>query len=253
MLITLGAESSYNAIELGVRVETTRQSIAEISECHLDAKIKLPLPNDVEVRSFCLCNGGYLVSCYYDSFLESNERICTISGFSLQDKKSENSNFGILVRKKLPAPMDPIRVQLGIVQAINRASGIGATVVQRYGDFLEGVPTTQDKLENNTIKSTLSPVTPTDLRLLLPDYVVSSIEIYLKRLSELSPEIGMPDTLLHAPVWELCTDQVHINSGMETSIPGLYVVGDASGWARGIIQAATTGVVAGRDILSKWA
>lgn len=94
-----------------------------------------------------------------------------ISGFYFESKKSNNSNFGILVRKHLPAAVDPIRVQLGIVQAINRTSGRGATVVQRYEDFCIGITSSIDALAVNSVKSTLNPITPTNLRWLLPEFV----------------------------------------------------------------------------------
>ena len=38
--------------------------------------------------------------------------------------------------------------------------------------------------------------------------------------------------------------------GLRTNVPGFYVAEDAIGWARGIIQAATTGIVIARDILN---
>jgi uncharacterized FAD-dependent dehydrogenase len=64
-------------------------------------------------------------------------------------------------------------------------------------------------------------------------------------LSELSPEIDIPDTLLHPPVGELCTARVRVSSGKETNIPRLYVVRDVSGCAKDIIQATTICVAAG--------
>lgn len=79
----------------------------------------------------------------------------------------------------------------------------------------------------------------------------SSIETYMTQLSNIAPGIGSEDTLLHAPVWELCADRIMVNRGMETNIAGLFVLGDASGWARGIVQAATTGVAAARYMLSE--
>ena len=246
----LGVKFEYNAIELGVRIETNQQAINALSESHLDAKIKLTLDDDCEVRTFCMCNGGYLVNCYYDSFVP-NEKIATISGFSFRDRKSDNSNFGVLVRKKFPDNMDPISMQIGIVQTINKASGYGGTVVQRYGDFMANQPTNQRDLQLNSIKSTLPQATPVNLRWLLPDYVTKAVEAFLQKLSSLEEGLITEDVLLHAPVWELCLDRIIVNSDLSTTVPGFYVAGDAIGWARGIIQAASTGVVIARDILRR--
>lgn len=242
----------FNAIELGVRVETSRSAIKKLSGSHLDAKLKIETLDDVEVRTFCLCDGGYLVSCFYDAYLENNKKICTISGYSFNEKKSDNSNFSILVRKKFPPNIDPISMQLGIIQTVNKASGYGGTVVQRYGDFISKRSTSLEALRANSIQSTLPDGTPTNLRWLLPEYVCSAAEEFLEKLSCICPEIVSDDTLLHAPVWELSWDRITVGPNLTTTVPGFYVVGDAIGWARGIVQGATTGVIVARDILSRW-
>lgn len=245
----LGVNYGFNEIELGIRVETKREGIIALSETHLDAKIKQKISEDVEARTFCMCNGGYLVNCYYDTYLP-NEKIATISGFSYRDKKSPNANFGVLIRRKFPDHIDPIAMQLGIIQAVNQASGHGGTIVQRYEDFVARMPTIEEKLKQNSIKSTLPDAAPTNLHWVLPQYVTEAVEEFLNHLSLLSEDLINGDTLLHAPVWELCWDRVQAEEGLRTNVPGFYVAGDAIGWARGIIQAATTGIVIARDILN---
>lgn len=240
---SLGVGFHHNQIELGVRVEVRRDAIDALSDCHLDAKIKMQGAEGSEVRTFCVCNGGYLVSCYYDDFVEGG-RIATISGFSFKHSKSDNSNFGLLVRKTFPSGIDPIKTQLGIVEAINRISGHDGTVVQRYEDFVAGRATTREALAANTITSTLPSSTPIDLNWLLPGFVISNIRQSMEKLGAISPSIADPDTLLHAPVWELVNDRPVLNSGFESTVPGLFVIGDATGIARGIVQAASTGLVA---------
>ncbi|MEC1796140.1 hypothetical protein P9D90_13430 [Bacillus mojavensis] len=120
-----------------------REGIIALSETHLDAKIKQKISEDVEARTLCMCNGGYLVNCYYDTYLP-NEKIATISGFSYRVKKFPNANFGVLIRRKFPENIDPIAMQLGIIQAVNQASGHGGTIVQRYEDFVARIPTNED-------------------------------------------------------------------------------------------------------------
>jgi uncharacterized FAD-dependent dehydrogenase len=246
----LGVKYENNAIELGVRVEVKRSAIEPLYKYHLDAKIKGAGPYESEVRTFCVCSGGYLVSCYYDGFLQ-NKRVCTISGFSNKFTKSENSNFGLLVRRKFPQALDPIETQLRIVRAINEASGHGGTVVQRYEDFIMGRPTSHIKLKQNSVKTTLPSSSPVDLNWLLPSYVVKNIQRGMEKLSEIAPHISGPDTLLHAPVWELINDRPDLNHGFESTVPGCFIIGDATGIARGIIQAASTGVWAAQYAYSK--
>lgn len=242
----LGVESSNNTIDLGVRVEAASEALDNITGCHLDAKIKEQCRDGSEVRTFCMCRGGYLVSCWYDTF-GSDQKICTIDGFTWRDRKSANANFGLLVRRRFPSPLDGLRMQLEIVRAINRAAGESGTVVQRLGDFLERRPTTREALAANSVVSTLGEATPTDLRWMLPSYVVDNIEGFLRKLGGVSSNLLSPDTLLHAPVWEACHDAIALGPACETSVPGLYIVGDATGLARGIVQAGTMGIIAARD------
>lgn len=243
----LGVAYEKNRIELGVRVETKREAINPLSSCHLDAKLKFEGTNDAEVRTFCVCNGGYLVSCYYDDFLE-DKRICTISGFSFKNRVSDNSNFGLLVRQGFPKHIDPVQTQLGIVRAINAASGHDGTVVQRYGDFIAGRATTAGQLTGNKVQTTLKSSSPVDLNWILPGSVVENLRLGLDKLGQISPGIIDDDTLLHAPVWELVHDRPILNKSFETTAPNIYVIGDATGIARGIVQAASTGLWAARQM-----
>lgn len=242
---TLGVSYHGNKIELGVRVETSRGAVLPFAQCHLDTKFKLKGLYETEIRTFCVCDGGYIVSCYYEDFLP-NQRICTLSGFSFREKKSSNSNFGLLVRKKFPIEIDQIRTQLELIQRLNIASGHGGTVVQRYGDFAAGQATTTSSLESNSIKSTLPSSTPVDLSQFLPSYIVENIRLGMQTLADLNPSIGNEDTLLHAPVWELVHDRPVLSQNFETTVQNLYIIGDATGIARGIVQAATTGLWAAR-------
>ncbi|QTN95745.1 hypothetical protein J6600_19285 [Bacillus sp. LJBV19] len=121
---------------------------------------------------------------------------------------------------------------------------------QRYEDFVARIPTIEEKLKQNSIKSTLPDAAPTNLHWVLPQYVTEAVEEFLNHLSLLSEDLINGDTLLHAPVWELCWDRVQAEEGLRTNVPGFYVAGDAIGWARGIIQAATTGIVIARVILN---
>jgi len=246
---SLGVIYEFNHIDLGIRIETDRDVIRKLNDFHLDAKLKILLAgSDVEVRTFCLCDGGYLLSCFYD--FDHYDRVCLISGLSFDSKKTNNSNFGVLVRKKFPENVDPIKTQINIIREINEASGTGTTLVQRYKEFMSDRATTNEAYNRNRIQSTLPEITPTNLRWFLPHYAIVSIEIFINKLNLSFPECINENTLLHAPVWENCFDRIKLNQDMSTSIPGLYIIGDASGFARGIVQAASMGVYIARKIIN---
>ncbi|MBU0505661.1 MAG: FAD-dependent protein [bacterium] len=247
ILMSVGLPIKYNHIELGVRVETFQDAIEILTDIHLDAKVKMK-HDDAEIRTFCMCRGGYLARCGYDTF-DSNKRIFTISGFSLTQSKSQNSNFGILVRRRFPSYVDPIAMQLPIISKINKVAK--GTVVQRYEDFLKNKKTSLKRLIENGVSTTLPESAPANLHELMPNNILEPVRVFMENLSKVMPKLGHGDTLLHAPVWEMCWDRIPTNDKLETDIPGFYVAGDAIGIARGIVQAAASGIIVARSILSR--
>ncbi len=63
------------------------------------------------------------------------------------------------------------------------------------------------------------------------------------------PGILSENTVLYAPSIEWWMNNIEIvNIHMETSIKGLYVCGDGSGWSQGIVHSAATGILAAEGI-----
>ncbi|RDU24961.1 NAD(P)/FAD-dependent oxidoreductase [Anaerosacchariphilus polymeriproducens] len=243
----LGVKYAFNPIELGVRVEADRDALKDVLNHHLDAKIKMK-SKDYEIRTFCMCNGGYLARCYYDTF-DNDQKICTISGFSYYGRKTDNLNFGLLVRKKYEENIDPIKKQISYIEKINLRAG-NNTIVQRLEDFMDNRVTTSESLNKNSIESTLSNIVTDNIKEYFPDYTIEAIENFFYNMKEVFPKLYNKDTLLHAPVWEMCWDRIITKDGVSTEIPNLYVVGDITGSARGIIQAATLGEMAAEKLLA---
>ena len=47
------------------------------------------------------------------------------------------------------------------------------------------------------------------------------------------------------------SSQISVNSNFETTINGLYAIGDGAGITRGLMQASVTGIVVARDIANR--
>lgn len=244
----IGVRYDFNAVELGVRVETSRAALMYLAQQHLDAKIKCKLEDDIEVRTFCLCDGGRVIGCHYDSFID-NEKICILSGFSDFESKTSNSNFGLLVRRTFPKSIDTLSLHLNVIRKLKKFSPCSGVLIQRYEDFLLSRETLLEKLNQNTVVPTYKHILPTNLWQILPHYVCSSIANFLEKFRTIFPAAICDDALLYAPVLELCPDMVCCNSFFCTNVDGFYVIGDANGWMRGIVQSAVSGVVSAKSFV----
>lgn len=242
ILDKLGVQREHTEIEHGVRIEMPYQVTQHIARCHRDAKIKLSADDGSEVRTFCLCQRGFVLAAYYDD-------MTTVSGYSLRDRFSENTNLALLNRISLPPGSDPYLSLLPDVQAQNERAGGGATV-QRLCDFLADAETSAEDLRDNPVRPTLTSAAPGRLILYSHRQTRRNLECAVQKLDRVCPGFGSPLNLVYGPVLEKCWDRVKL-AGMETTAPGVYVVGDAAGHARGLVQAAATGLIAARSIAER--
>jgi hypothetical protein len=65
------------------------------------------------------------------------------------------------------------------------------------------------------------------------------------------PGINDGSTLLYAPEVKFRSSKVETTRDMQTSLPGVYVAGDASGMSGTITGAAATGIMAARGMITK--
>ena len=60
-----------------------------------------------------------------------------------------------------------------------------------------------------------------------------------------------PDNLLYGPEIKFYSNKISINNEFETSIKGLYSIGDGGGLTRGLIMASANGVQMARILAQK--
>lgn len=85
---------------MGVRVELPQIIMDDITTINWDPKFHIITKTyDDFVRTFCVCNHGFVVEEVYDNFVG-------INGHSMRDKLSENTNFAFLVRVELTEPVE---------------------------------------------------------------------------------------------------------------------------------------------------
>lgn len=240
----IGLNSKTNAVDIGVRVELPAVVMKDITDDLYESKMVYYTESfDDKVRTFCMNPYGKVV-------IENNAGIQTVNGHSYADKRSENTNFALLVSKNFTEPFDaPIEYGKSIAKLSNMISG--GVIVQRLGDLLDGRRTTKERIGRGLCKPTLVDAVPGDLSLVLPYRFLTAIIEMLKAMDQVAPGVYSKHTLLYGVEVKFYSSRIELTNKLETTITNLFAVGDGAGVTRGLAQASIAGVVAAREILAR--
>lgn len=240
----LGLELAVNPVDVGVRVEVPAVVMEHLTSVIYESKfIFYSRKFDDRVRTFCMNPHGEVV-------LENNEGLITVNGHSYADKKTDNTNFALLVSKTFTEPFkEPIAYGRYIAGLANLLGG--SVLVQRLGDLLAGRRTTPERLSKGLVTPTLKEATPGDLSLVFPYRHLTAIVEMLEAMDKIAPGVFSRHTLLYGVEVKFYSSRLKLNSGLMTQIEGLYAAGDGAGVTRGLAQASAAGVIAARDIMAK--
>lgn len=232
----LGLQTEVNPVDIGVRVEVPAVVLEHLTDVIYESKfVFFSKAFDDRVRTFCMNPYGEVV-------LENNGGLFTVNGHSYAEKRTENTNFALLVSKTFTEPFrEPISYGKYIARLANLLGG--GVLVQRLGDFLSGRRTTPERLRRGMVEPTLKAATPGDLSLVLPyRHLVSIIEM-LKALDVVAPGVFSRHTLLYGVEVKFYSSRLELSSELETGIKNLFAAGDGAGITRGLAQASACGVV----------
>lgn len=236
-----------NPIDIGVRVEVPRVVLEELTNVLYEPKLELFTKTfDDRVRTFCMCPGGEVT-------IEStggSEPVITVNGHSYAYRKTDNTNFALLVSTTFTQPFqEPIAYGKYIARLANILSG--SVLVQRLGDLQDGRRSTPERIERGIIQPTLKSATPGDLSFALPYRYLKSIVEMLQAMDRLVPGVASRHTLLYGVEVKFYSCRLELTKSMETEIANVFAVGDGAGISRGLVQASASGIVAAREILKR--
>ena len=230
-------------VDVGVRVECRNEVMEEVNKALYEGKfIGYPEPFKNKVRTFCQNPGGYVAQENYDHGL------AVVNGHSYKEKKSDNTNFAVLCSHNFKVPFDDPIAYARKVGELTNALGNGHILVQRFGDILEGKRTWQHELDRSNIKPTIPDAVAGDITSAIPYRTMISIIEFIKMLDKVVPGIASNETLLYAPELKFYSNKISLKTNLDTSMPGLYCLGDSSGWTRGLMMASVMGVIMGRRL-----
>lgn len=233
-----------NAVDIGVRVEVAAEVMKPVTDVLYEAKLIYTSKKfEDKVRTFCMNPYGEVTTEVY-------EDVITVNGHSFAERKTENTNFAILVSKNFTEPFkEPIAYGKYIARLANILSG--GIIVQRLQDIKLGRRSTDERLKRSIIEPTLKEAVPGDLSLVFPYRHLSSILEMLEAMDKMIPGVASRNTLLYGVEVKFYSARVSLNSDLETPVKNLFAVGDGAGITRGLVQSSVSGIIAARAILKK--
>jgi len=220
MTALLNLSTKASPVDIGVRVELPATVLRQITDVTYECKLIFYSKTfDDKVRTFCMNPYGEVV-------IEQNSGAFTVNGHSYARKKSENTNFAILVSSTFTEPFDdPIAYGLYIARLANLLGG--GVIVQRLGDLLVGRRSTRSRIDRCLTRPTLPKATPGDLSFVFPYRHLLSIIEMLQALDKIAPGVNSRHTLLYGVEVKFYSNRVAVSAEMETEVK-------ASCWERRI-------------------
>jgi uncharacterized protein len=239
-----GLKTVNNPVDVGVRVEVSATAMERLTKVLYEPKLVYysKLFDDM-VRTFC-------VSPYGEVTTESYDGVLTVNGGSYAERKTDNTNFAILVSTSFTEPFkEPIAYGKYIARLSNLLSG--GVMVQRLGDLVAGRRSTPERLARSVVTPSLKNATPGDLSFVLPYRYLQDIREMLQALDVIAPGVHSRDTLLYGVEVKFYSSHLQLTNSLETKIHNLFTIGDGAGVTRGLIQASASGVIVAREILKR--
>lgn len=246
VLDKFGIEQERNRVDIGVRVELPAVIFKHITDDVYESKLvyKTDKYNDM-VRTFCMNPYGEVVA-------ENTNGIVTVNGHSYASEElhTENTNFALLVSNKFTEPFKDSNEYGESIARLSNMLG-GGVLLQRFGDLVKGRRSSDRRMTKCFTRPTLK-ATPGDLSLVIPKRQLDNIIEMIYALDKIAPGTANEDTLLYGVEVKFYNSKVAVDENLETSVKGLYAIGDGSGVTHSLSQASASGVHVARILADKY-
>ena len=212
-----------------------------------DYKLVHHATNGRSAYSFCMCPGGQVVAA------ASEPGQVATNGMSQYSRAERNANAGLVVGidpTDYPGgPLAGIAYQRHWERlAFEAGGGAYRAPAQRVGDFLAGRPST---MLGEVIASYQPGVTPADLALCLPDFVVDTLRQAIPAFARRIPGFDHPDAVMTGVETRTSSPLRIARDGtlQSPTVSGLFPAGEGAGYAGGILSAAIDGIRAAEALV----
>lgn len=233
---------SSKGADIGVRVETDAEVTDKITDVLYDMKFSYKSHiTGLKARTFCTNPKGYVSEEHYGNY-------AVVNGHSFSDKKSERTNFAILVSTDYTSDqvMDMVRVANKYANGKILCNDILKFKASSFDRFIDTYYTTL--FEKRTLKNVY---TANSITKYLPIEVCMTISDFVERLNFIMPGLISEDTYVYAIEAKFYSDVVETNNDFKINNYNIYAIGDGAGKTRGIIQSAISGIIVAKDIFKR--
>jgi uncharacterized FAD-dependent dehydrogenase len=230
VMASVGIASELGYLDFGVRIEAPYRIIQTFAERYgQDAKMKFdtsPYP----CRTFCLCSGGILAPIAYGG-------IRYVEGV-FGDRSCNRGNLALMCRIPVAAGVSCSQQAMRLMEEFQQN---GEFVAQSLISLMTGSSPEVQIQPSITAKVS-------SIRARLSPDVLSSLLDGLSRFLFIAPEFLIEDTNVIGPALDHYWNVFKTEEGFKTPIDNLFLVGDALGQFRGILQAAWSGIICAKNV-----
>ncbi len=237
MCSSLEIAQEQTRVDLGIRVEMKEHQLRSILKDTFETKLSYQDDN-FTATTYCMNPKGRIVRKYEEGLVMPDGQ-----NFREQRTGTSNLNFTLFIPRYFPTLTEANLYASTIIKGINQ--GRDRIVVQRLEDLLKGQPTLEKMMKYNHIQPTLQGDYG-DLNKEIPQLYIEGLKEFLLRLEQFIGEPIDKDTLLYGIDGKFYAPTIKINERFETTITGLYLIGDCSGITHSLSQAAASGLYVGK-------
>lgn len=261
MLSRKDLEMQCKSFAVGVRIEHPQQMI-DLSQYGREAgdlgaasyKLTHQTGDGRGVYSFCMCPGGYVVNA------SSEPGHLVVNGMSYHGRNGKNANSAIITtvtpkdyedyrREGEHEALSGIRFAAAIEESAYQALS-GKIPVQRFADFIKGVPSLSFGDIAPCIKGDYGFA---DINAILPPAICAALQEGITAFGTKIAGFNCPDAVLSAPETRTSSPvRIPRNERQMSSISGLYPCGEGAGYAGGIVSAAIDGIKTAEAIAARY-
>ena len=234
----LGVEKTPANVDIGVRIECPSGLMDNIWLFHKDIKAKITAPDGSEVRTYCVLKNGQSIYCNHQDF-------AVIDGIS--DANSSIAGITIFNRIAPSVIKSDKTIPFAIDYLVSLHNKHKEPIYTDMGNFLDGKKCEDTK----QIKPSLLSLEYSDNNDYLPNFIRRNIAYGIRSFTKIIPGLSNPSNVVLIPVVDNFWDKINVSKNMESSLEGLYVIGDATGIMRGIMQACVSGILCAEGITQK--
>jgi len=228
---------SKGAVDIGVRVELPYLCAAHLTDRQYEFKLRTEAFG-LELRTFCVNPHGYVLH-------QHSNGVTTVNGYAYRRRRHSNlTNFAILAKVPFSQIQDPSGYATHQSHGCRTLNGKDI-ITQRVVDFLLDRATPDEEMHNVHLSYKGS---PGNLNMIFPYRIAKALHEGIKVFAKDIPGLYSEDAWLHGIETKLYSNRVPVTRVFETPIDNVFCIGDGSGWTRGFMQAACSGIMVADEI-----